>query len=422
MLKTVKKVALLGMTSMLVMQASTSAAADVDFMNWSSTEEVNKPRIKAMEESFTKATGLTVNSIGYAWGEMVKNAFLRGRTNTLPDVMQVQARLLPTIAGINGIVDLNQVYGQKNLEAMFPPAMLAFGNVDGKQVALPWIGGTIGMVANKAVLAKAGIDSPPATVADFRNALIKIRDKVPNSVPYGMATKNNNSIVLDYMIWVWTFGGDIVTNGKPVVDSKEATAALKFMADLVKDRLAAPEIDRPDARRLFGQEASGFYFDPPIARTFAVDFSGKGPSYGANVLPMFTPTLAAGGTPTSIQWGHVISIFGAKNAKPDSPAAKFAMHLLSKDTLVDYASFSGVLPSTTAGQADPKIANDSYLATWAKHAGTPRRNTLASLSNGAAVANVIGEEVQAAVLGQKTAEVAARDMQARMVKAMAAAN
>lgn len=422
MFKFVKKITALGLTGLMAVHATHAAAADVEFMNWSSTEEVNKARFKAMGDSFTSATGLSVNSIGYAWGEMTKNAFLRARTNTLPDVMQVQARLLPTVAGINGIVDLNQVYGKKNLEAMFPPSMLAFGNIDGKQVALPWIGGTIGMVANKAVMAKAGIDAPPATVADFRNALVKIRDKVPNSVPYAMATKNNNSIVLDYMIWVWTFGGDLMTNGKPVVDSKEATAALKFMADLVKDRLAAPEIDRPDSRRLFGQEASGFYFDPPVARTFAVDFSGKGPSYAANVIPMFTPTLQAGATPVSIQWGHVISIFGAKNAKPDSPAAKFVMHLLKKDTLVDYASFGGVLPATTEGLADAKIANDAYLANWAKHAGTPRRNTIASLSNGAAVANVIGEEVQAAVLGQKTAEVAARDMQARLVKAMAAAN
>ena len=72
------------------------------------------------------------------------------------------------------------------------------------------------------------------------------------------------------------------------------------------------------------------------------------------------------------------------------------------------------------GLADPKIASDAYLANWAKHAGTTRRNTLASLSNGAAVANVIGEEVQAAILGQKTAEVAARDMQARLVKTLAA--
>jgi multiple sugar transport system substrate-binding protein len=420
MLSNFKKVAALGLTSLVVAHAGVAVAADVEFMNWSSTEEVNKSRMKAMNDSFTSATGLSVNSIGYAWGDMVKNAFLRGRTNTLPDVMQVQARLLPTVAGISGILDLNQVYGKKNLEAMFPPSMLAFGNIDGKQVALPWIGGTIGMVANKAVMAKAGIDTVPTTVADFRNALIKIRDKVPNSVPYGMATKNNNSIVLDYMIWVWTFGGDVVADGKPVVDSKEATAALKFMADLVKDRLAAPEIDRPDSRRLFGQEASGFYFDPPIARTFAVDFSGKGAGYAANVLPMFTPTLNAGATPVSIQWGHVISLFGAKNAKADSPAAKFAMHLLKKNTLVDYASFSGVLPSTVEGLADSKIASDPYLANWAKHAGTPRRNTIASLSNGAAVANVIGEEVQAAVLGQKTAEVAARDMQARLVKTLAA--
>ena len=48
----------------------------------------------------------------------------------------------------------------------------------------------------------------------------------------------------------------------------------------------------------------------------------------------------------------------------------------------------------------------------------PRRNTIASLDNGVEVATIIGEEVQAALLDQKDAATAAKDMQARIEAAL----
>ena len=168
------------------------AAADtVEFMNWTYTEDSGKDLMQGIMDDYAGKSGDTVEPLGYAWSDINKNAFLRSRTNTLPDVMQVQARFLPTIANIQQIVDLNEVFGKDALEEMFTPGFLAMGQVDGKQVALPWIAGTIGMVANQKVLDAAGVDGIPGTVDEFRAALEQVRENVPNSVPYGMATKNN---------------------------------------------------------------------------------------------------------------------------------------------------------------------------------------------------------------------------------------
>ncbi|MEO0565179.1 MAG: extracellular solute-binding protein, partial [Chloroflexota bacterium] len=387
----------------------TAVAEDVEFMTWTYTEENGRPFIDEMINSFDG----TVEPVGYAWGEMTRNTFLRARTNTLPDISQVQARLLPTLANIDQMVDLNTVFDRAELEAKFPPGFLAFGEIDGRQMALPWIGGTIGMVANEQVMKAAGIAKTPRSLDEFTAALEAIRDAVPNSVPYGLATKNNNSIVLDYLIWVWTHGGDVIVDGKPMVNSPEGVAALQYMVMLVEERLAAPEIDRPDARRLFGQEAMGFYFDAPSAISFAREFSGDS-DYGQYVQPMATPVAMEGADPVSIQWGHVLVMYGDENGSADSASAGFLMHLLSDDVLVPYASAKGVLPTTTSGQASAEITGDAYLAAWAQNAGVPRRNTIAGLSNGAEVGTIIGEEVQAAILSQKSAEEAANDMQARL--------
>jgi multiple sugar transport system substrate-binding protein len=274
------------------------------------------------------------------------------------------------------------------------------------------------MVANAEVLEAAGVTDIPTTIEEFEQALIAVRDAVPNSVPYAMASINNGSILLDYLVWTWTFGGDVFVDGVPTADSPEAVAALEFMVGLMNNNLAAPEIDRPDARRLFAQGASAFFIDAPVARTFARQFSGRGEEIDSAVLPIPTPVLVSGDTPVSIQWGHVIAMFGDENATADSPAAQWMMHLLSDEQLIDYAVDQSALPVTLSGIASEQVQADAYLSSWAEAAISPRRNTVASLENGALVTDIIGEEVQSALLGQKSATQAAGDMQARLVEAM----
>lgn len=413
---TVLKAGLRGVTTAAVLAlAPLSAHGQVEFMSWTVTEETGEAVINSMIESFDGE----VDAQGYAWGEMNTNYLLRGRSGTLPDVGQSQGRLLPIIANLDGIQDLNEVIGRDALLEMFDEGFLSMGEVNGRQVAVPWITGTIGMVANQEVLDAAGVTEMPVTVDEFREALVMVRDNVPNSVPFGLATTNPNSIVLDYMTWVWIFGGDPLTaDGQPNVNSPEAIAALQFMTDMVQERLAAPEIDRPDARRLFAQGATAFYIDAPVARTFARQFSGRGEEIDPAVVPIRAPVLNEGDTPVSLQWGHVLVLFGDDNASVDSDAVRWIMHLLADEQLVDYAVDQSALPATRTGIASDAVASDQYLADWAATAVAPRRNTIASLENGTEVSTIIAEEFQAAILGQKDPETAANDMQSRLAAAM----
>ena len=399
--------------------AGGAASADVEFMTWTYTEETGRPIIQSMIDGFAAETGMTVIPQGYAWGEMTRNYILRSRSNNLPDVGQVQGRLLPTLKDLPGLVDFNDIFSRDELEARFAPALLAMGEVDGKQIGLPWIGGTVGWVANQEVLDAAGVAEMPTTIDEFREALVMVRDNVPNSVPFGLTTQNANSIVLDYMILVATFGGRVIVDGEPAVNTPEAIAALAFATELVEDRLAAREIDRPDARRLFGQGATAFFIDAPVARTFARQFSGRGEEIDTAVRPIPGPAMSESGTPVSIQWGHALIMFGEDNATSDSAAMQWIDHLLSDEMLVSYAVDQSTLPSTVTGQASETVLSDAYLSDWAAASISPIRHDIASLDNGAEVTTIIGEEYQAAILGQKSPEQAANDMQARLEAAMA---
>lgn len=403
-----------------IMAVGAVQAADVSFMGYSYAEESAKPSVDKIIAGFTAQSGKTVEPIATAFGDMQKNLFLRARSKTLPSVVQISERWLPSFANLPGIVDYNKVFGADYLAKTYAPEALAMGQIDGKQLALPLMSGSIGMVANQAVLTKAGVTDLPTTTEEFKADLMAIRDKVPNSVPYAMATKNNSDILVDFLTWEYVFGGHVIDpQGKVVVDSDNSKKALAFLVDLMKNRLIAPEIGRPDARRLVGQSASAFYLDAPQSRTFLRSFSGQGPAFDVNIKPMQVPVVKVGDQPVSIQWAHLIIAFAQSNPpKADDANMQFVKYLGDDAVETQFPVEQSALPGTISARAKPVIANDAYLSAWAKNNTHPLRNEVGIWNNGPELTDILAEEVQGALLGQKSADDAITSMGKRMAESM----
>lgn len=395
----------------------------IEFLGWSAEEAPSKPSIEHMMRSFEQANaGTSVNWVGFQWADVQRNLLLRVRGNQVPDVVQIQDRWLPQLARLPQMADLNEVYGRAELEKLVDPGLLAMGRIRGRQMGMPWCTGTIGMVANKRVLDDAGVSELPTTVDAFVAALRKVKQKNANAVPYPMATKNNGSILLDVQIWMWTFGAQFFDDAGAVkVNTPQAVQALDFMVGLVKDGLAAVDIDRPDSRRLFAQEQSAMYFDAPVARSFARQMSGKGEAYDANVIPMPTPVAKAGDNPRAVQWGHVVSLMKKGDGpKADGAAAKFLLHITTNPEIqVLYYKNVGLFPTARASLGRPEISSDPYASRWLREAMRADRAEVANWENAVDLTNVIGEETQAALLGQKPPAAAIAAMAQRLEPLMA---
>jgi multiple sugar transport system substrate-binding protein len=392
----------------------------VSFMSFTFAEDPNRPFVQKVFDDFRTASGVAVEPIGTAWGDTQRNILLRQRSRTLPATAQLQDRWLPAIAQMQEIVDLDAVLGKAEIEAALDPSVLAMGRVNGKMVGLPLISGSIGFVANREVMEKAGIAQVPTTIAELRAALIAVRDRVPNSVPFAMATKNPGSVPLDVLLFFWAHGARLIEDdGKVVVNSAGGRAAMEFMAGLMRDRLVAPEIDRPDARRLFAQGNCGFYIDAPAAKSFARNFSGRGEAADAFVLPMKSPVARAGDTPRSIEWGHIVSMFATSPVARDGAAARWMRHLVSDGVQTTLPLQLGGLPSTKSGRAAPGVQNDQFLKNWAAAVGTTMKHEVGIWSNSPELSTILTEETQAALLGQKTAAAATEAMHTRMEASMA---
>ena len=211
-------------TGLLGLSSVRAQAKSLTYVGWSHDEAASKPTLTAMFDSYRKANAdPKLDVIGFPWGQMQQNVLLRLRSGQALDVVQLAERWLPQFASTGKLADMHEVYGKGQLEKLISPGVLKLGDYRGRQAGLPWTAGSIGMVANTKVLKDAGVAAVPKTVDAFIESLKAIKKSQPQSVPYAMTTKNNNSLCPDFQVWLWTFGGQLFDDkGKVVVNSPAA--------------------------------------------------------------------------------------------------------------------------------------------------------------------------------------------------------
>jgi multiple sugar transport system substrate-binding protein len=132
------------------------------------------------------------------------------------------------------------------------------------------------------------------------------------------------------------------------------------------------------------------------------------------------PVLKNGDTPQSFAWGHLITMFTDGKTAPNgqSPQAKLASHLaLSDANQLQYFKEQGLFPVTLTALA--QLASDPYVTAWTQASRYAERDEVSQWTTSAEPVNIVGEEVQGALLGQKTAQAAIESMGKRLEAKMA---
>ena len=385
---------------------------------WSGEEEATKPTIQGMVKSWNlKQPNNQVAWVGWPWANTQEQLIIRSQGGEALDVAQVDFTMFATLSAMDVLVDLNQVYGKTWLKRNFEEASLAIGQVNGKQLALPWTIASIGTVNNPALLAKVGVNTPPVTIQEFESVLLKLKQSDPNIIPYALCTKDATA-ASDFQPWLWAFGGSVFDKkGNVVINNAQGVKALTWCKSLLDHGLIKMDMTRFDARTLFAKNLVGFYHDAIMAKSIAKTNGIPEADLDKYIQPMQRPVLKTGDKPQSTMWGHLLVIF-KKSTDDPKLAGEFIKHVVSEEQSMRYFENSGMLPVMKTAMADPRVQNDPWSKSWLSITKNGRLTESTLYKQAGQINTIITEEFQAALLGKKTPQKALDDVAARVNSAL----
>lgn len=391
---------------------ASAAPANIVWAGWSGEEEACKDIFGRMMDAYRTNTGNDVTWVGWTWADTAQQLLIRTQGGEQLDIAQVDIGIFNTIAASGVLADWNEVLGKDYMADTFEQSALDVGNIDGAQLGMPWSMASITMVYNPEILAAAGWDKAPITIAEFEQCMADIKAKNPDVVPYGVSTKDG-TCAGDFMPWLWTFGGALFNeDGSVAINTEAAVECVKWYQGLMEKGYIAMDTGRGEARQMFAQGKIAFYDDAVVAKGQAVN-NGVAPEDVVKVCSaMERPVLNAGDKPQSTMWGHMLVCF--KNSEYKAQAAELAKTLVSTEVALDYFKNNGMPPVTKEAAALEEVKSDAYLSGFMRSTATARLEETARMTNASEVKSILTEELQYALLGQKTAEQAVADMAARL--------
>jgi len=392
-------------------QAATSA--ELVWSGWAGEEAATRVIIDQMMDSYPNAN---ISWVGWPWAEVTQQILIRFHGSELIDVAQIDSSMFTTLIEAGALADLTDIFDSEWLNENFPEPALAFGQMDGVQYAMPWTTASIGMVYNPTLLAAVGFDSPPTTLDEFEEVLSRLREYDSDIIPYAISTTDTTA-AFDFMPWLWAFGGSILgADGSVTIDSEEGIATLRWYQEMAERGYIRANISRFDARQLFAQGRVAFYDDAVMANGIALTNGVEEADLDATIQPMLRPVLRSGDAPTSVMWGHLLAIISTSDNKVE--AADFIKHVLSDEQSIPYFNQSGMLPVMNSGLSHPDVINDTWAAQWSEITNYGRDDEFKFFPQNAELQNIISEELQAVIVGQKTPEEAAEAMRRRLSEAL----
>jgi len=337
------------------------------------------------------------------------NALTSGKGG--PDITEIGNTQTPGLATQGALANISS-----NVQAWPNGSDIIKGNlandtVNNNVYAVPWFGGVRGVWYNKSQFTKAGISSPPTTVAQLVSDAKTLMSKNPGTYGIGAPTDDTNAIVS----FIWGAGGQVAVqqNGKwaAQLTSPQSEAGIKAYADLLltdkvsaKKYIGETEIGAPGTAGPGGAEEDfalgklDMYIDGPWAQAQLAQVSTKNQSQwasfpipsqnGPNPAPAF-----AGGSDLGVwvnskyktaAWSLITMMDSTSNATAFANAAGFFPEFSSQLTGGAYASnqlMAGFAKAAASTQISPLNDKNWAVADTGKYNIIP--NMMKALESGA---------------------------------------
>lgn len=365
---------------------------DFSLAAWTLADDLQKAGAQGLMDTFSKEKGIKITGVPIAFPDYISQLTLKVRGNQFAGAAQLDIAWLSQLAALGKLRDL----GSLAKETGYVENALITGQLDGKQYGLPWTSGAIGLIANKTLLGKVGLQELPTSITDFENALTEL--KKTGVIPYAASTKVAQ--LKDILIWMQTFGSNLIDGDKVTIGDEASVEAVTWYKSLYDKRLIAPDVDRADARNLFAQQKTAMYDDAIVGKDVVVKQAADKQLIN-QITPAPRPVIKAGDSPRAQLWGHIMVVVEGEGANTASEFAKWATS--DTEAVLKYFENTSLPPTTTEALASERVTKDTFTTEFSKQiTATATPNPFWKFPQYAQMETAVAERVQAVLIGRET--------------------
>ena len=169
--------------------------------------------------------------------ELMKQYTIGAVSGELPDIGMVDSPDMASYISLGVFADITEyLEGWSDLDQFYEGPLSSCMDADGKYYGLPNNSNCLALLCNMDLLKAAGIENPPTTWDEFKEACEKTTDEANGVYGFAMSAIANEEGTFQFIPWLYGAGADITD-----VSSDKAVNALTFLSDLVKDGYMSKE-------------------------------------------------------------------------------------------------------------------------------------------------------------------------------------
>lgn len=281
----------------------------------------------------------------------------------------------------------------------------------GMQYGLPFRQAVNALHWNAALFHERGVEAPPDTIDGFLGVARKLTYTAKDGTRvYAFAAEGDNYTTMVMM--ARSYGGDLITEDYRVLaDGPGMIEALKLLRAIFQEKLTPPNITAMSQNDLIGAMQQGQVAMEmfPFGRTVLFNDPKTSKYPGQFKLAMWPGKTPGEIISTAEFWGMVIP----KTSSAKDWSWSLMRDLVSKQNTV-IETINGNGPVRVSAYSDPEIIKEIPYAAMEAAALKVARVPMPAFAKAAQVKDICVEEMQAAMLGMKSPEAAAKSMAQRL--------
>lgn len=362
---------LIGVATALLCSVSFAQAADISFLtHWAPDTVAKLDAAAAIYKQSHPDTNITVRAVPF--GDLLTTLRTSGGGADGATIAGIYDAWLPDLSKDALVAPVPSPLAA-DVAANWPAGVVGAASIGGTLYGVPNEIDVYALNYNKKLFAEAGIAEAPKTWDEFLAAAEKLTDKSKGQQGFGMINSWAAGVLHPFSSLLVSNGGDLVVDGKPTLDTPQATEAFALYEKLIKSGFTDPAMATADAN------TTGPFLDSFVSGKTGMIImanwwesalkAGMGDGF-ADVATAPIPVGPSGDVPRSISYSWMTVVNAKATAEEQAAAWDFLSWLNGPESgpegasaMADILVSMGILPSRTSDVAafQGKLGSDPFL-------------------------------------------------------------